>query len=276
MRVLFGLTMTSELEKLIDIGINHEQQHQELLITDIKYILGHNPIFPTYQFDSARVVMTNSEFGWLEMSSGIYEIGAEKSGFAYDNEQGKHKVFLENYQISKSLVTNHDFLDFINDGCYKRHELWLSEGWSWINETGINSPIYWHQRDAQWFNYIWEGLMKIDPNSILCHVSHYQAAAYAEWSGMILPTEFEWEVASDKLYWGARWEHTNSAYLAYPGFKKPAGAIGEYNERFMMNKMVLRGASVATSPNHSRKTYRNFFHPNVQWHFSGIRLAKNG
>jgi formylglycine-generating enzyme required for sulfatase activity len=168
------------------------------------------------------------------------------------------------------------FLDFINDGGYKRHELWLDEGWSWINETGINSPIYWHQRDAQWFNYIREGLMKIDPNSILCHVSHYQAAAYAEWSGMRLPTEFEWEVASDKLYWGARWEHTNSAYLAYPGFKKPAGAIGEYNERFMMNQMVLRGASVAASPNHSRKTYRNFFHPNVQWHFSGIRLAKNG
>jgi len=273
---LLHLEVSSEVMTLLEIGLSHEQQHQELLITDLKFILGTNPIFPTYDLNVDFEGVRNKETGWLAMKEGVYEIGSESLGFSFDNEHGRHKTYIQPLHISKALVTNAEYLEFIIDGGYQNHDLWLDEGWAWVNENGIKAPIYWHLLDGKWSSYTLSGLKEIEPRAILSHVSHYEAAAFAEWKKMRLPTEQEWEVAADQLSWGDRWEHTGSAYLAYPGYKRPAGAVGEYNGKFMINQMVLRGGSVATSPGHSRKTYRNFFHPHMQWQFSGIRLAKNG
>lgn len=266
--------INKDVQDLLLLGMNHEQQHQELFTTDLKYALGHNPIFPLYKEGFNLLGDKNSDTGFVEMKEGIYEIGAEKEGFTYDNEHGKHKVYLHDYAISKSLVTNGEFIEFINDGGYDKFILWLDEGWAWRNEEQISNPLHWHKISDEWHYYTLAGLQKVDPDAILAHVSFYEAQAFANWKGMRLPTEFEWEAASDKLDWGKRWEWTNSAYLPYPGFKVAEGAVGEYNGKFMVNQMVLRGASVATAPNHSRKTYRNFFHPHYQWQYSGIRLAK--
>lgn len=260
---------------LLSIGINHEQQHQELLITDLKYILGHNTLFPIYMQNASKVDQINEASGWLEFERGVHKVGASADGFSYDNEHAQHEVLIGGFSLSKALVTNAEYLEFINDDGYKRHDLWLDEGWSWINETGISSPLYWHKIEGDWHQYTLSGLKPLSMSAVLAHVSFYEAAAFAEWKGMRLPTEHEWEVSADKINWGSRWEHTSSAYLPYPGFKKPKGAVGEYNGKFMINQMVLRGASAATSNGHSRKTYRNFFHPHLQWQFSGIRLAKN-
>lgn len=175
----------------------------------------------------------------------------------------------------KSLVTNGEYIEFINDNAYRRFDLWLDEGWAWVNNHKICSPKYWHKIDGLWHHYTLSGLKPVRENNILCHISYYEAAAFAEWKNMRLPTEFEWEAASKSLDWGKRWEWTGSAYLPYPGFSKPPGAVGEYNGKFMVNQMVMRGASSATSPDHSRISYRNFFHPHYQWQFTGIRLAKN-
>ena len=183
-------------------------------------------------------------------------------------------MHLDPFEIRNSVVTNREFNEFIDAGGYRDPLLWHSEGWDWVNQNRVDAPLYWHNRDGEWFNYTLAGLRKVEPDAPVCHVSYYEASAFAEWLGMRLPTEFEWEVASDRFDWGLRWEWTNSAYLAYPGFKKPAGAVGEYNGKFMINQMVLRGASVVTPPGHSRKTYRNFFHPHLRWQFTGIRLAR--
>ena len=266
--------ISAEVKKIMVLGLNHEQQHQELLITDIKYILGHNPTFPVYAAGASLVNNRNNGQGWLKIPAGIYEVGFEGDGFCFDNELARHKVYLQEFEICQSLVTNGDFIDFINDGAYQDFSLWLDEAWAWIQAENIRSPMYWHLVDDEWFQFTLGGLQKIDPDEILCHVSYFEAAAYAEWAGKRLPTEFEWEAASAQLNRGKRWEWTNSAYLAYPNFRKAAGAIGEYNGKFMINQMVLRGSSVATSPGHSRDSYRNFFHPHHQWQFSGIRLAK--
>lgn len=262
------------VQELIQLGLNHEQQHQELFITDLKYALGHNPIFPVYKDDFDLLQDHNTETGFAHINEGVYDIGFEGEGFCYDNELGRHKVYLHAFDISKALVTNGEYIEFINAGGYKQFNYWLDEGWAWVNEQSINSPLHWHLIDGAWHYYTLAGLKKVDPDAILAHISYYEANAYANWKGMRLPTEFEWEVASDQLQWGKRWEWTNSAYLAYPNFKIAAGAVGEYNGKFMVNQMVLRGASVATSAGHSRKTYRNFFHPHFQWQFSGIRLVK--
>lgn len=274
LRLLQSSLKSDELKALIDIGINHEQQHQELLLTDLKYILGHNPLFPPYRDGFTLTSDTNDDHGWIRVDAGVYNIGADHSGFSYDNEHSSHQVYLDAFEISNSLVTNAEYLEFINDDGYKRHELWLDEGWAWVTNQNISAPMYWHKIEGQWYNYTLSGLRELIPEAILSHISHYEAAAFAEWKRERLPTEFEWEAASDQINWGKRWEHTASAYLPYPGFKKPDGAVGEYNGKFMMNQMVLRGASCATSPDHSRNTYRNFFHPNMQWQFSGIRLVK--
>lgn len=263
-----------EVIDLVILGINHEQQHQELLVTDLKYILGHNPTFPFYAEGAALVNDHEKEHGWLSVPEGVYEIGFEGDGFCYDNELGRHKVYLQDFEISKSLVSNGEYMQFIESGGYDNFDLWLDDGWAWLQTENITSPLYWHLIDDEWYQFTLGGLKKVDPGEILCHVSFYEAAAYAEWKGMRLPTEFEWEIASGQLDWGKRWEWTNSAYLPYPQFNKAAGAIGEYNGKFMVNQMVLRGASVATSPGHARRSYRNFFHPHYQWQFSGIRLAK--
>jgi ergothioneine biosynthesis protein EgtB len=274
MQILLQQNISADLQRTIVLGLNHEQQHQELLITDIKYILGHNPTFPLYAKDAALVHGRDEQHGWLSIQEGIYNIGFEGDDFCFDNELARHKVYLQEFEISKSLVTNGEFIEFIQDGAYEDFSLWLDEGWAWIQVQHITSPMYWHLLDGQWFQFTLGGLQQVDPDDILCHVSYFEAAAFAEWKGRRLPTEFEWEVASTQLDWGQRWEWTNSAYLAYPQFKKVAGAIGEYNGKFMINQMVLRGGSVATSPGHSRNTYRNFFHAQDQWQFSGIRLVK--
>lgn len=266
--------ISTGVRNIVVLGLNHEQQHQELLITDIKYILGHNPTFPVYASGASLVNNRNKNNGWLQIPGDIYEIGFEGNGFCYDNELARHKVYLQGFEISQSLVTNGEFIEFISDGAYDDFSLWLDEAWAWIQAESIRSPMYWHMINDEWFQFTLGGLQKVDPDEILCHVSYFEAAAYAEWKGKRLPTEFEWEAASPQLDQGKRWEWTNSAYLAYPQFKKAAGAIGEYNGKFMVNQMVLRGSSVATSPGHSRNSYRNFFHPQDQWQFSGIRLAK--
>ncbi|HVU56909.1 MAG TPA: ergothioneine biosynthesis protein EgtB [Puia sp.] len=268
------------------LGLNHEQQHQELLWTDIKYILGHNPLFPALSGEdlddgrgaAAGAMDKGGSAGkgkdWISMPAGIYEIGYEGEGFCFDNEKARHKVYLNDYEIAGSLVTNEEFIAFIQDGGYGNFIYWHAEGWDWVKNNQIKSPLYWHMIEGKWYHYTLIGLRPLDLKAPLCHISYYEAVAYAAWKGMRLPTEWEWEAASGKFEWGKRWEWTESAYLPYPGFKKAEGAIGEYNGKFMVSQMVLRGASVATPAGHSRDTYRNFFHPHLRWQFTGIRLAK--
>lgn len=267
-------TLHKSIIDLLILGLNHEQQHQELLITDVKYMLGHNPIFPVFKADYKLVKDTNTSTERVKIEAGIYEIGYQGKDFCYDNELGVHQVYVDDFEINNHLVTNGEFIDFMEAGAYSDFNLWLDEGWTWVNTNEIKAPMYWHKMEGEWHYYTLAGLQKVDKNAALCHINFYEANAYAEWKGMRLPTEFEWEIAAQKLDWGKRWEWTNSAYLPYPKFKKENGALGEYNGKFMSNKMVLRGASVATSKNHSRNTYRNFFHPTERWQFTGIRLAK--
>ncbi|MFW2376626.1 MAG: ergothioneine biosynthesis protein EgtB [Cellulophaga baltica] len=266
--------LSLEIETLVTLGIQHEQQHQELLLTDLKHTFSFNPLHPVYHEKFNLVQDTNKEEGWLAMPEGIYEIGHQGDGFCFDNEQGRHKVFLHDYQLSKGLVTNGDFIAFIAAGGYQEFKYWLDEGWSWVQEEKITAPLYWIQKDGTWFYYTLSGLKPVDVDAILSHVSFYEAQAFATFKNMRLPTEFEWEAASEKFNWGKRWEWTYSAYLPYPNFKIADGAVGEYNGKFMVNTMVLRGSSVATSEGHERNTYRNFFHPKYRWQYTGIRLAK--
>ncbi len=264
------------IHDLITLGINHEQQHQELLITDLKYTFSLNPLFPVYRAGFAPEENNESaDRDFVELKGGIYDIGFDGNGFCFDNEMSRHKVYVNDFAISKSLVTNGEFLEFIDAGGYSDHRLWHSEGWDWVNREQIVSPLYWQNRDGEWRHFTLGGLRTLTPDAPVCHVSFYEAAAFAEWKGMRLPTEYEWEAASSSLGWGKRWEWTNSAYLPYPGFKKATGALGEYNGKFMINQMVLRGASEITPAGHSRPTYRNFFHPHLRWQFTGVRLVKS-
>lgn len=271
--LLYDENKVKELKDLIILGLNHEEQHQELLYSDIKYILGHNPLFPPYSLSHPKR-STIEEAGFTDIPEGEYEIGYAGSEFCYDNELGRHKVFLQSYSISNSLITNADYLEFIKDDGYRDFRYWHAEAWDWIKTNDIKAPLYWHDINGEWFNYTFRGLDLVDPDEPVNHVSYYEAHAFAEWRGMRLPTEFEWETAAERLQWGKRWEWTESAYLPYPGFAKADGAVGEYNGKFMVNQMVLRGASEVTSPGHSRITYRNFFTPAARWQFTGIRLAK--
>ncbi|WP_405246380.1 ergothioneine biosynthesis protein EgtB [Cellulophaga sp. Asnod2-G02] len=266
--------LSLEIETLVTLGIQHEQQHQELLLTDLKHTFSFNPLHPVYHEKFNLVQDTNNEEGWLAMPKGIYDIGHQGDGFCFDNELGRHKVFLHDYQLSKGLVTNGDFIAFIAAGGYQEFKYWLDEGWSWVQEEKITAPLYWIQKEGTWFYYTLAGLKPVDVDAILSHVSFYEAQAFATFKNMRLPTEFEWEAASEKFNWGKRWEWTYSAYVPYPNFKIADGAVGEYNGKFMINTMVLRGSSVATSEGHERNTYRNFFHPKYRWQYTGIRLAK--
>jgi ergothioneine biosynthesis protein EgtB len=299
-------TMSPGLRELIVLGFNHEEQHQELLYTDIKYILGHNPLFPAYGQSIYGAGYSGAAWGahggvgqgeqaaatargthapgaavtapgigtWLSHPEGVAEIGHAGGGFCFDNELRRHKVYLQAYDIAREPVTNQEYLAFIEAGGYHDFRYWHAEGWDWVRQHKVEAPLYWYHIDDRWLHYSWQGLEPLPAAAPVCHVSFYEAAAYAAWRDARLPTEAEWETAASGLDWGKRWEWTESAYLPYPGFVKAPGAIGEYNGKFMVSQMVLRGASEVTPPGHSRPTYRNFFHPSARWQFTGIRLAR--
>lgn len=263
-----------EIISVLEIGCHHEKQHQELLLTDIKYILGNNPLLPYYSGDFEENEIDRKTQEWIKLDEGIYEAGHTGDDFSYDNELGQHKNYLQSFEISSKLVTNGEYLQFMEAGGYKDVLLWHAEGWDWIHNEKISAPFYWHRKDNEWHQYTLQGLEKIDPEAPLSHISYFEAFAYTQWKGCRLPTEFEWEAASKEFDWGKRWEWTESSYSPYPGFKTAEGALGEYNGKFMVNQKVLRGGSVATAKNHTRHTYRNFFQPHLRWQFTGIRLAK--
>lgn len=288
-----------EIEKFLTIGINHEQQHQELLITDIKYILGANPLMPVY---ATREVQhpeaTLPEFKWLKIAAGNYSIGYSGDGFHFDNEKGVHKVYLEAFECGNRLITNGEYLEFMRAGGYEKVELWLAEGWDWVKAANAKSPFYWFEKNDKWWTYSLHGIEVVNPAETLTHINFYEAEAFARWKEKRLLTEQEWEIAAqlygsntyahfqdkqqfqaqiavDNQFFGTAWEWTNSAYLPYPFYKQEAGALGEYNGKFMVNQMVLRGGSLATPQNHFRTSYRNFFHPHLQWQFTGFRLGSH-
>lgn len=264
----------NELKNLVELGLQHEQQHQELLITDLKYNLALNPL-DIAVLDIQEQSAQDVDSGFVSIKSGLYDIGFEGDRFCFDNELGRHQVFLHDFEISKSLVTNKEWVNFMNDGGYQNPLLWHSEGWAWVKNNQIAAPLYQElSAEGERSIYTLNGRENLNLNSPVVHINFYEAAAYAEWSGLRIPTEFEWEAAAEQFQWGKRWEWTNSAYLPYPGYKKAEGALGEYNGKFMVNQMVLRGASIATAQGHSRKTYRNFFHPHLRWQFTGLRLCK--
>lgn len=266
----------AEWYNILILGLQHEQQHQELLWTDIKYILGTNPLHPQYseKIPWKEAPISAAEQEWISIPKGNYSIGFEGEGFCFDNELNRHEVYVDDFQISNQLVSNEEYLAFIEDGSYDNFNLWLDEGWAWVKENRIQAPFYWEKKDDQWMNYTLNGYKAVEANEAVKHISFYEANAFARWKGLRLATEQEWEIASPLFSWGQLWEITQSPYTPYPGFQVAPGAIGEYNGKFMVNQMTFRGSSVVTSPGHSRPSYRNFFHPHLQWQFTGIRLAK--
>lgn len=267
--------LTAAVEELIWLGFNHEQQHQELLLTDIKYILGNNPLFPIYRNAFKEVTEEQpKKREMIDLAAGVYEVGYTGTSFCFDNELGRHKVYIQPFSISSTLISNAEYLEFIDSGGYQNFTYWHAEGWDWLNNNQISAPMYWHLIDGFWHTYTLAGLKPLDVDEPVTHLSYYEAYAYASWAEMRLPTEFEWEVAAQTFNWGQRWEWTESAYLPYPGFNKAPGAIGEYNGKFMVQQKVLRGASIATPEGHSRSSYRNFFPPHLRWQYTGLRLAK--
>jgi ergothioneine biosynthesis protein EgtB len=305
MRKLIQPGMAEALRKLVALGLNHEQQHQELIVTDIKHALWSNPLRPAYQPASAPAAASAaSPQKPQRYEEGLYEIGAAGDGFCFDNEALRHKVFIRPFRLASRPATCGDFLAFIDDRGYSRPELWLSDGWKAVQAHRWSAPLYWEKLNGEWFQFTCAGPRKIDEAEPVAHVSYYEADAFARWAGARLPTEFEWEVAATGLaiegnlleqgsfhprpapssvenpqpaqMFGDVWEWTASAYLAYPGYKPEAGALGEYNGKFMSGQMVLRGGSCATPASHIRATYRNFFPPETRWQFSGIRLADDG
>ncbi len=306
--------------ELVLLGLNHEQQHQELLVTDVKHGLWTNPLRPAYRQTQVspkdgrtrgtglvneihvsptdRRTWGTDALTWQNFDAGLYLVGSDNVGFSFDNEGPQHQVYLAPFRLASRLVTNREYLEFMNDGSYRKAELWLSEGWDTVRTNNWSAPLYWEKRNGDWWNYTFEGMQPIDLDAPVCHVSYFEADAFSRWAGARLATEFEWEVAAQdrevegnlldtnalrpvpaepsaglQQMFGDVWEWTGSAYLGYPGFKPAAGAVGEYNGKFMCNQMVLRGGSCATPLSHIRATYRNFFPPHARWQFMGIRLA---
>jgi ergothioneine biosynthesis protein EgtB len=286
---------------LVTLGLNHEQQHQELILTDVKHGLAANPLRPAYRETSDAATSPRKAAlppRWHSFPEGVYPIGFEGEGFAFDNEGPRHNVYLSPFRLASRLVTNREYVEFMRDGGYNTAAMWLSDGWDCIRANQWSAPLYWEMRDDQWWHYTMDGMRPVSPDDPVCHISFYEADAFARWAGARLATEFEWEVAagscavagnfmeSELLYpraagnsdtltqmFGDVWEWTASAYLPYPGFQPAIGAVGEYNGKFMCNQMVLRGGSCATPRSHIRPTYRNFFPPHVRWQFMGTRLA---
>ena len=287
--------------ELVTLGLHHEQQHQELLLTDLKYNLAINPLYPVYRPNVAQgEAATPAPLEFVEFAGGLYTIGHQAPGFAFDNEGPAHRVYQPDFALAQRLITNGDYLEFIAAGGYQTAAHWLAEGWAMVQNEGWQAPLYWQKRGGDWWVFTLGGLKPVNPAEPVSHVSYFEADAFAQWRGCRLPTEAEWEIAAaqvpvqgnllaadhlhpqpalglgplDQLY-GDTWEWTQSAYLPYPGFRPAAGAVGEYNGKFMCNQMVLRGGSCVTPPGHIRPTYRNFFPPSARWQFSGIRLAKS-
>ena len=267
-----------ELLKILEIGMHHEQQHQELLFTDILHAFSCNPLAPAYDEAWQAPQVAPSTPPSAELPGGIHRIGFSGSGYCFDNETPAHRVFIQPAQISRSLVSNAQWLEFMEDGGYRTSSLWLSDGWNAVEAEQWEAPGYWRKADGAWLSVTLGGLRPVDPNAPVTHVSYYEADAFARWAGKHLPTEAEWETAAranllDDAF-GAVWQWTRSAYLPYPGYRAAPGALGEYNGKFMINQMVLRGSSHATPAGHSRASYRNFFYPSARWQFSGVRLLE--
>jgi ergothioneine biosynthesis protein EgtB len=289
------------LRSLVEIGLNHEQQHQELLLTDLKHLLALNPLHPAYHEIPTAGGAAAPDMHWIAFDEGLRWIGHDGNGFAYDNEGPRHRAFVEAFEIADRLVTNREYLRFMEDGGYERAELWLDDGWAAVAAHGWTAPGYWQRQDGAWTAFTLAGRRPLDLDEPVCHVSLYEAAAFAEWVGARLPTEAEWETAAAgqpiagnladarrfhpavcaadapgplRQAAGDAWEWTQSAYAPYPGYRPVGGALGEYNGKFMCSQIVLRGGSCATHSTHVRPTYRNFFYPGARWQFTGIRLAR--
>lgn len=290
--------LSTEARELVELGTHHEQQHQELILTDIKHGLWSSPLRPE-RTAGFRAVGKRDSAQWISFEKGIYQVGHTGDEFAFDNEGPRHEVLLERFQIASRQVTNEEYLEFMRDGGYRRPELWLSDGWDTVNSQNWAAPLYWEERDGAWFEFTFGGMSEVDPAPPVCHISYYEADAFARWSAARLPREEEWEVAASQAgmkttgafldsgefrpkpargpgpqWFGNVWEWTASAYLGYPGFVPAPGLVGEYNGKFMCNQFVLRGGSCTTPASHIRETYRNFFPPHARWQFMGLRLAK--
>ncbi|MEA2791359.1 MAG: hypothetical protein QOG73_3765 [Acetobacteraceae bacterium] len=272
-------SLAPKVRKIVELGLHHEQQHQELLLTDLLHAFAANPLFPAMLPDWREPAGAPGDTRFVSCPGGLHRVGFDTSDFCFDNETPSHTVYLAPYSLASHLVRNQDWLDFIRADGYRTPSLWMSDGWATVQSEGWTAPLYWRDRDGAWSQFGPGGLAPLEPNAPVRHISWYEADAFARWSGARLPTEMEWEVGHTnpaiQEATGHVWQWTESAYRPYPGFRPVGGAIGEYNGKFMINQMVLRGGSAATPAGHTRPTYRNFFHPDKRWQFAGLRLAKD-